>query len=246
MDNYTIAEDFELPSKGLIYSSPIKYSGKMRSMTTEEEMKRLSKSDYPYKVLAEIIDDCILDKLGISSYDLYIGDFQYLLYKLRIITYGKDYHIESHCPVCGTINKECVDLEQLPILTCDDKFTNLLTITLPASKKSIKLNFQTPRMLDDIRAKILDFSKKSTTVDPTILFTLQAMINEVDGTKLAPIQLESFVRKLPMRDVNHILNNIDKIRIGIDSNLTCKCSKCGGEYAITFPITREFFRPAED
>ena len=40
-DNATIIEYFELPSKGLIYNRPIgKF--KMRSMTTVEEMKRLS------------------------------------------------------------------------------------------------------------------------------------------------------------------------------------------------------------
>ena len=52
-------------------------------MTTNEEMKRLSRSqERPNKPMADVIDDCLVQGPGISAYDLCIGDYQYLMYKL--------------------------------------------------------------------------------------------------------------------------------------------------------------------
>ena len=73
----------------------------MRSMTTVEEMKRLSHSEDAYRLISEIIDDCILDNLGISCYDMHIGDYQYLLHRLRVVTYGSEYKVTTQCPYCG-------------------------------------------------------------------------------------------------------------------------------------------------
>ena len=89
--DYTIAESYTLPSLGKVYDHEINPHIKLRSMTTTEEMKRLSPSDRPYENLAEIIDDCLIEKPDISAYDLCVGDFQFLLHKLRIVTYGPMY-----------------------------------------------------------------------------------------------------------------------------------------------------------
>lgn len=70
MNDYIIGESFTLPSKGLVYDKKVNPNIKIRSMTTEEEMKRLGHSELPYKLLSEIIDDCLVEKPGISSYDL--------------------------------------------------------------------------------------------------------------------------------------------------------------------------------
>lgn len=43
--DYIISEEYTLPSHGKIYSKPVKEVVKLRSMTTNEEMKRLSPSD---------------------------------------------------------------------------------------------------------------------------------------------------------------------------------------------------------
>ena len=56
MQDYIIAESYTLPSKGLIYDSNVNPNVKIRSMTTNEEIKRLGKTDLPYKMISEIID----------------------------------------------------------------------------------------------------------------------------------------------------------------------------------------------
>ena len=58
----TIWEGFTLPSKGLVYSKPINPNVELRSMTTAEEMERLSPSETPYKVMSSIIEKCMKEK----------------------------------------------------------------------------------------------------------------------------------------------------------------------------------------
>ena len=95
MTNYTIGNQYTLPSLGKVYDKQINPQITLRSMTIEDEMKRLNHADRPYKVMCEIIDDCLIEKLGISSYDMCLGDYQFLLHKLRVVTYGKEYKLRA-------------------------------------------------------------------------------------------------------------------------------------------------------
>jgi len=105
--NITIKEDFSLPSEGRIYGKTFNPDVTLRSMTVEDEMKRLSPSKNPYKNMSEIIESCITsEKLPISVYDLCIGDYTYLLHKLRVVTYGANYPIRYMCPKCGSIEND--------------------------------------------------------------------------------------------------------------------------------------------
>ena len=54
--NYTIAEEYTLPSLGKVYKEQVNPVVKIRSMTTEEEMLRLAPSEKAYKNICEIID----------------------------------------------------------------------------------------------------------------------------------------------------------------------------------------------
>jgi len=110
MDNWTIQESFVLPSHGKVYDTDVKENFTLRSMTTNEEMIRLAPSEHEYDTLCNLIDRCMVESPGISAYDMCIGDYQYCLYMLRIVTYGAEYRISPKCPYCGNINKETFDL----------------------------------------------------------------------------------------------------------------------------------------
>lgn len=248
MEDYVIAEEYTLPSLGKVYSKPIDPDIKIRSMTTEEEMKRLAHSESQFKLLSEIIDDCLIKKPGISAYDMCIGDYQFLMHKLRVVTYGADYKINTTCPVCGKLNEETIDLDKLEVVTYSEDIKKYLNITLPRSKKNIELRLQTPRLLDEVNRKSKDLLKKSPNIkgEPAILFTLQSIIAKVDGEVMDPIKLESFVRHLPAADTNFILKSIEKIDLGVNPRLVCNCTQCGTEYNAILPITGEFFGPSID
>ena len=249
--NYSIAEEFTLPSLGKVYSQNVNPVVKLRSMTTEEEMKRLAPSERAYKNICEIIDDCIVDDIGISAYDMCLADYQFLLHRLRIVTYGTDYKLTTKCPYCGTNHDGSIDLSELKVVEYNIEELNKYTeITLPKTGKNITLRMQTPRMVDDINAKSTELRKKSknTAGDAAFLFTLDAIIDTVDGIKLDPIKKEDFVRALPMMDSNYIIKHAQKLveSFGIDTTIERQCIMCGLDYTSSFRITSEFFGPSID
>ena len=249
MEDYIIAEEYELPSKGKVYSREIDPNVKIRSMTTQEEMKRLNRQESPYKMLSEIIDDCLVTKPGISVYDMHLGDYQFLLHKLRIVTYGADYDIITHCPYCGNTNESTIDLESLEVSEYSEDYLDHLVITLPQTKKIIKLRMQSPRMFDDINSRAREALKKSSDIkgDPAFLFTIENLIELIDNVPPTPGTLETFVRQLPMKDANYILKSAEKLnQIGINTVIECECMHCKKTFKQNLPITGEFFGPSID
>lgn len=246
--NYTIAEGYRLPSEGLIYDVAINPEVELRSMSARDEMKRLNPTSTPFKTLADIIEGCMLEKPAIHVYDMAIGDYEYLLHKLRIVTYGKEYKLELVCPNCGETVEVEADLESLELKEFDiDKFNSLRTFMLPRSNKEVTLKFQTPHMLDMIDTKARDLKRKfkAAEINFEVFSTLTNVIDLVDGKKLSQVELETFINTLPALDMNKIMLNLDALNscVGLDNNLTVTCDKCGGDIKTFFRFGTEFFRP---
>ena len=247
--NYTIGESLDLPSGGKIYGQECPSQVELRSMTARDEMKRLSPSTTQFKTLAEIIEGCMIEKYPVHVYDLALGDYEYLLHRLRIVTYGDEYKLVLRCPYCGEEIETVAHLEELHIKEFDlEKFEEARTITLPRSGHTVTLKFQTPRMLDEVESKTKEMKRKFKTAEINfeLLTLLSSVIDTVDGTKLDSVRLEGFINKLPALDMTKILNCVDILnaQIGIDNNLSIECPKCGGEVRTTFRFGSEFFRPS--
>ena len=255
--DYTISETYTLPSKGKIYRVNFDPEVQLRSMTTTEEMMRLSHTDSPYKTLCNVIDACWVNKPdGISSYNLHLGDYQFLLHRLRVVTYGSDYPITSVCPVCGKVNKNKINLDEIKVIPCDDdnlkEFQELMTFKLPKTGKEIKIKFQTPADLDAISKEVREYNEQNPedTLNQEYLITLLHTVDKVDGKKVADPILRNFLKNLPLMDTNVILQKATKIneKVGIYTIINNKCSnsKCGAKYKTSFRITNEFFGPTID
>lgn len=246
--DYTIKEEFTLPSLGKLYTQKVNEKISLRSMTTADEMKRLSPSEHPYKMMSEVIDDCLVDKPGLSSYDMCIGDYQFLLHKLRIVTYGPEYTMDSRCPFCGSSNNISVDLGKLTTTEYTEELQKYLKFTLPKTKKEIELNIQTPRILDEVASRKKQIQEKAgdSAKDVSLLLTVESLIRTVDGKYLDPGKLSNFVSSLPMADTNMIIKSAEKINLGVGLNTKVEhtCNKCHLKYTTSFRITSEFFGPS--
>jgi len=132
--NYTIAETYELPSEGKIYSQTVDPLIKLSSMQTQHELRRLNRTDRPLKTMADIIDDCMVDKCGISSYDMCISDYQFLLHKIRTVTYGPEYKCTTTCPLCGEQNNSVVNLDEIKITKYSEEFKRYYHLNCPKLK----------------------------------------------------------------------------------------------------------------
>ena len=251
MNDYTIAEEFTLPSKGLVYTQKVNPIVKLKSMTTQHEMQRLSRSERPYKPMCEIIDDCFVENPGISAYDMCLADYQYLLLQLRVVTYGSKYEIQTTCPYCATLMEDSVDIDSMEVTYCNlQDISSLLEFELPLTKKNIKIRMQTPRMIDDvtIQNKELQRKSKGKALDSIFLYNIMSLIETVDGKEFNPIEKEDFVRNLPMMDTNYIIKKSDKLveSFGVDTKLNRVCSGCGLDYTSSFRVSSEFFGPSID
>lgn len=247
--NYTIAEGYALPSKGLIYSKKIDPNIELRSMTARDEMKRLNPSATQFKTLADIIDGCIVEKPGISVYDMALGDYEYLLHKLRVVTYGDEYKIVVGCPHCGKDAIEAIaHLDDLEVKDFDiEDIEELRTFQLPRSNHTITIRFTTPRMLDEIdsRAKEMRRKFKDAAIDFKTLVSTQLSIEAVDGTPLDATKAETFISKLPAADLLKIQMNVERLNnsIGLRNEMHVTCPDCGGDILTFFRFGPEFFRP---
>ena len=249
MKDSPIYETFTLPSKGMVYETPINPQVTLRSMTTLEEMKRLSQTDTPYKVMADIIEDCMREKPKIHVYDMCLGDYEFLLHKIRVVTYGSEYKMTITCPNCGKITDAEIDLDTLEVNEYDETYLDCVNITLPVSNKAIELKYQTPKDLDNISYKKKEMQKKTkSNVDFGLLFTTMSLIKKVDGQVIDPLAKEEFVKKLPMKDVNFIIAKATELskKVGVDNLVTATCSDCGYEIVTPFRLNPTFFRPDID
>lgn len=242
-----IAEEFTLPSRGMIYEEEVDPEVVLSSMTTRHEMLRLSVTEDSLKIMSQIIDDCIESDLGISSYDLCLGDFQYLMYMLRVVTFGTDYELVGRCPYCGYEQSTATKLDELEVKEYDDSLADLLEIQLPKSGNKIKLTLQTPRILDRINARIKDYRRKHRDSDenPTILYNILYSIEEVDDDTPNSFELETWVKNLPLADTNALVNRIEQVnqQIGLNLDVEEMCRICGTTYKVPFRINQTFFRP---
>lgn len=247
MENYTISEYVELPSKGLIYPQKVASEIHLSSMTTRHEMQRLAPSKSQLKPLCDVLDDCIIGDLGISSYDLYSGDYQFLMFKLRIATYGPEIKLIDYCPYCDVTSELAISLDDLEVVSDIDAFDKYRSFHLPKTNKDITLKYQTPRLLDNIerRAREFDERTKNTLPDQHLAYLLSEMIDTIDGATMNQLDKEEWVKELPMMDVRVIETHIQKLdtTIGVDTNLTVECEKCGKEHNTQLRIGSEFFRP---
>jgi len=248
MGKEIITEEYTLPSLGNIYKTKFNPEVKLRSMTVAEEMKRLSPSKNPYKTMSEIIEDCLVEKLPIPVYNLCIGDYTYLLHKLRVTTYGPDYVINYRCPVCGNNEKIIINLDDIEVFKYNDSIINDMSFTLPKLGNVVKLRFQTPRDLDTIERKKREFEEKfpDHKEDQTILLTLESLIDTIDDEPLDPILGKEWLRQLNMMDMNTIAQKATQLqsKIGVNNLVNLKCSKCGNEVTTPFRYTSEFFGPS--
>ena len=247
--NYTIGEGVELPSKGLIYNKPVNPHIELRSMSARDEMKRLSPSTTPFKTLADIIEGCMIEKPAVHVYDMAIGDYEYLLHRLRVVTYGDEYKMVLTCPFCGEEVNTIAHLDEITVKEFDkEKFESLRNLHLPKSDHDVVLRFQTPHILDEIESKTKEYKRryKDATISFDLLSILLFSIDSVDGIEMNLAELESFINKLPAYDMTKIVNTLDALNecVGINNELLVTCKSCGGDIKTFFRFGTEFFRPS--
>lgn len=249
----TLTETYKLPSLGKPYCTPddqFPEEVTIRSMTTLEEKKRLGNQGF-WKTICSILDDVVISPDGFEAKYATLFDFYFLMYKMRVVTYGKEYKVRITCPDCGKEVTLKVDLDKLNVNYLDGDFQDTFKIgPLPRSKDILECRFE--RVQDKISSdkKVKDFKEKNPDFDgdPTEIFTLASRIVTINGESKTPIELQMYVEDMSPLDSAYLNQAYNKIVNPIGMNTLCHetCPSCGEDIEFNLPFTSEFFRPTFD
>jgi hypothetical protein len=86
---------------------------------------------------------------------------------------------------------------------------------------------------------------KNSDENPTILFNIMSVIDEVNGEIPDALKLEEWIKELPLADATAIVNRIDEMNnsIGVNLYVEDSCRICGTNFIVPFRVNNTFFRP---
>lgn len=246
--DYQYQETVTLPSKGLLYPKEDCPTGDitMRAMTTGDESLThgVTKDNVDVR-MNRMIHGCILNGWNTDFGRMAMADRMFLLYRLRIITYGGEYKFAVECPKCGEESTYRIDLDKLPVTSLHEGWAEPFMVSLPISKRSIGWRYL--RVDDEAGARSYrkQHKQRGGQSDPTLVFQFARRIVSVDGDEDIPFeQLFTFINKMHAADSRYWENNIKHHSIGIETDIEVTCRECGKSHVLDLPVDDDFFRPA--
>ena len=243
-------ESVPIPSRGIIYDpSSSLYNREtvdIRPMTAREEDILMSRAYIKNgTVLTELIKSCLVDKT-IDPDMLISGDRNAILTSLRITGYGAEYDVAVDCPHCSFTNKKTFNLSQLKLKRLEidpvELGKNLFEISLPVTKKTLKVKFLTGHderemSITNERRKKQGFTQNSAITD-RLVKSIHSVENISDKNKIS-----IFVKNLPARDSLALRRFLDKHEPGVDMSAWMTCDSCHEESEVAIPMGVSFFWP---
>jgi len=243
-----IKETHEIPSRGLVYDPSLKIPAEitLRAMTTVDEKIRLSSSGIT--TMPNLVQSCIVEPEKIDVTQLKLFDLHFLMYKLRTITYGPIYKLQTFCPECGKRLDFNVNLDEIPVNPVKDDFKEPFEIgPLPISKDV--MSCQILSIADFIsmekEGKRLLNKFPDYVGDPEFLLGYAFKILKINSQELMPFQKAKYIEEMHARDMRFFDSKYDSFvnGIGMDLTKTDICTGCGKDINFTLSVTEEFFRP---
>lgn len=243
-----IQETHSIPGYN-VYGGRVPREFTIRAMTTVEEKMRLSSTGFD--VIPRLISACTVSPENVDIGDLKLFDVQFLMYKLRTVTYGPDYKITLRCPHCGDIIDTTVNLDNLEVKAVPDDFVEPFEIgPLPMSKDVLECRILSSNDFMNIEREAKRIKNKNPNYvgDPEFILGYQYKIEKINGEELPPFKVQGYIEKMNARDLRYFDSKYNKIAegYGINNISTQTCPHCGKDFNFVLPINDEFFRPTYD
>lgn len=237
-------EQITLPSNGVFYENDFPTSLVIRSLTTNEE--QLLYGSITEATIDKILSNCIVEPSNFPIDELIPADKTFILFKLRILSYGQDYNQTIFCPYCNHEGIAVLDLDQLPCDELDeDKIKLPLKLTLPMSKDVIELRVLTEKDYKAIKERAQKVSKRLSLpfgqVEHKLRFAKQ--IKSINGEKVDSFLAEKYYGDMHVRDVKYIESALNSLKVGYQGVLETICPACEREIVVPFEMTSEFLNP---
>jgi len=216
----------KLPSRGKAYVD-CEESIFIKPFTFNEERKlrSIKRAAQGTSVINSLVKDCVK---GLEYDAMTLEDKNYILFKLREISYGDEYTIQGACEGCESKNSLVIEISKVPVKYADDEYEEPLHVTLPDSKQEVR--FITPRCKDEEY-----FSDMENLTDNLWRFVLS--IGEYSDKKV----IKSFFEKTTVRDLAKFRNSLVEDRYGMNKTMSFECANCGELTESLIPFTESFF-----
>jgi len=240
-------EIVELPSKGKLYSKDNPLSSgtiEMKYMTAKEEDILTNQSF--------IKNGVVLDKLfrslivsPIEYNDLLLCDKNAIMIAARVLGYGKDYECTVTNPESGEDQKVNIDLTQLTERNIDWSLikdnVNEFSLTLPASKRDVKIKILTQRDQNKIDKETKAMAKLKRNASLTTM--LKYVITEIDGDA-DNSKIRRFIdNELLAIDSRAIRKHLKLVTPDIDLSIDVPDEETGDTFRSQLNIGVDFFWP---
>lgn len=153
------------------------------------------------------------------------GDLDYMSFKIREISKGKEVTFEHTCPECKTKLKTVVSTDEYGIIPFNGSYE--VSFELPRGYKDTKGEVHktgTIRMVDGAdREIVVPLFRKNKAIATTKLIT--RLIKFDDGA----VVTESNVSAMTLRDREYLEKIMSENGFGLDPKLEIECSSCGAD-----------------
>tara|TARA_R110000822_G_scaffold896_4_gene3883 strand:+ start:213 stop:1076 length:864 start_codon:yes stop_codon:yes gene_type:complete len=215
----------ELPSRGMFGDSDSK-SIEIRPFTFEDEkiLRNIKNVGAAGQVINTLIKRCTKD---LNFATLPLVDKNFILYKLREISYGNDYKIEATCGDCANVNGLVVSLNQLPIVYAEEDSIST-EVLLPDSEVTVV--FKVPTTQDE--AYLSDVE--------SLMDNLWRLVKSIDG-HTERIITQGFIMGSTAKDITVLRTAIMDMELGIQTQVHYICNQCQADSNVELPINESFF-----
>lgn len=204
-----------------------------------------------------LIKRCVVVPEQFDPLVLTPADMMFLLFKLRILSYGENYTFRTKCPECGKRIDVRVKLSELVVHHLPDDYKDHLTVTLPNKGDTVYTKFLTIGDLEGIKKEVRRLKKKFPNMegDPEVTLRIARMIERVElkepnaaGDTILehPVDILQYVESLTDLDSIAIQSTVENIKVGIDPQVEYVCPECDEYIDVDLSFSGEFFRPKYD
>lgn len=251
-NQFNFTQEVILPSRGVF--NPEIPGGKLtqRCMMVADQKflsgANQSASDSIHQLIQRTVTDP--EKFDVSK--LTISDTLYLLFKLRILSYGKDYTFRTRCPECGKKIDVTLDLSELPVEIIDENYAENLVVTLPHRGDTVYTRVLLNEDIDEINREIKRRKRRNPEDDSEYVLRIVRSIEKIelahankDGKKelTGSIDIERYIGALTDLDAAAIMAARDSVQYGITPTTEYVCPECGEYIDVNLQFSGSFFRP---
>ena len=237
-----------LPSLGKPYPECPELAGDIViKMISALQETRMFGSSGQVDLLDNVLRECIVSpKVNIDS--LMPADKHFLLTKLRIHTYGAQYHVTGVNPVTEKSEEHLISLDDIPVVELTEEFKDPMKVTLPVSGDIVEIKVLRSGDYKTIRQRVNRLSKEMGVPagEQEYITRLAETIVSVNGETLQGSQREHYVQGLMGRDTAEIKRLMNRYKFGISDFITVTSPVNGEVYEAPVLMTGEFFRPRYD